>query len=119
MLIIMTALTALTFYGNTTLPFFFTLAPGGSALHQPDIWGLTKGMLYSIYILLLKTIPFLVQQNVGLVPGQEKDGRMSGLWLKSRTLSTQKVHAKYLQLMIPTKYVYVGGVHIGNPSFEK
>jgi hypothetical protein len=36
--------------------------------HQPDIWGLTKGMLQSIYILLLKTIPFLVQQNVGLVP---------------------------------------------------
>ena len=37
--------------------------------HQPDIWGLTKGMLQSIYILILKTIPFLVQQNVGLVLG--------------------------------------------------
>jgi hypothetical protein len=35
--------------------------------HQPDIWGLTKSMLQGIYILLLKTIPFLVQQNVGLV----------------------------------------------------
>jgi hypothetical protein len=27
-------------------------------LHQPDIWGLTKGMLQSIDILLFKTIPF-------------------------------------------------------------
>jgi hypothetical protein len=36
--------------------------------HQPDIWGLTKGMLKRLYILLLETIPFLVQQNVGLVP---------------------------------------------------
>ena len=35
--------------------------------HQPDICGLTKSMLQSVYILLLKTIPFLVQQNVGLV----------------------------------------------------
>jgi hypothetical protein len=31
--------------------------------------GLTKGMLQRQYILLVKTIPFLVQQNVGLVPG--------------------------------------------------
>ena len=38
-------------------------------LHQPDIWGLKKGIHQSLYILLLKTIPFLVQQNVGLVPG--------------------------------------------------
>ena len=29
--------------------------------------GLTKGMFQKLYILLLKTIPFLVQQNVGLV----------------------------------------------------
>jgi hypothetical protein len=36
-------------------------------IHQPDIWGLTTGMLQTIDILLLKTIPFLVQQNVGLV----------------------------------------------------
>jgi hypothetical protein len=42
--------------------------------HQPDIWGLTKGMLQSINVLLLKTIPFFVQQNVGLVqaPGSRK-----------------------------------------------
>ena len=38
--------------------------------HQPDIWGLTKGMFQSLYILLLKIIPFLVQQNVGLVPAK-------------------------------------------------
>jgi hypothetical protein len=39
--------------------------------HQPDIWGLTKGMASKyIYFIILKTIPFLVQQNVGLVPGQ-------------------------------------------------
>jgi hypothetical protein len=35
--------------------------------HQPDIWGLTQGMLQSLYILLLKNIPFLVKQNIGLV----------------------------------------------------
>jgi hypothetical protein len=39
----------------------------GQPQHQPDIWGLTKGMLQTVYILLVKTIPFLVQQNVGLV----------------------------------------------------
>jgi len=37
--------------------------------HQPDIWGLTKGMLQKLYFLFLKTISFLVQQNVGLVRG--------------------------------------------------
>ena len=42
--------------------------------HQPDIWGLTKGMLQRLYILLLNTIPFLVQQNVGLV--QEGEGEL-------------------------------------------
>ena len=44
---------------------------------QPDIWGLTKGMLQSINILLLKTIPFLVQQNVGLVPDLRADTVLS------------------------------------------
>jgi hypothetical protein len=29
------------------------------ALHQPDIWGLTKGMLQRIIMILLKTIPRL------------------------------------------------------------
>jgi hypothetical protein len=29
------------------------------------LWGLTKGMLQKIYILVLQTIPCLVQQNVG------------------------------------------------------
>ena len=43
---------------------------GAGSRHQPDIWGLTKGMLQKLqrlYILVLKTIPLLVQQNVGLV----------------------------------------------------
>ena len=35
--------------------------------HQPDIWGLTKGMLQKIYFTLVKNILCLLQQNVGLV----------------------------------------------------
>jgi hypothetical protein len=42
-----------------------------SARHQPDIWGLTKSMIQKLYILhyifYYKTIPCLIQQNVGLV----------------------------------------------------
>ena len=37
-------------------------------LHQTDIWGLTKSMLQKQIVLLLKSIPCLVKQNVGLVP---------------------------------------------------
>jgi len=36
--------------------------------HQPDIWGLSKGMLQRLIFSSTQTIPFLVQQNVGLVP---------------------------------------------------
>jgi hypothetical protein len=50
-----------------TCVFRYGTIPYNSSNHQPDIWGLTKGILQSIYILLLETIPFLVQQNVGLV----------------------------------------------------
>jgi hypothetical protein len=50
---------------NTNLPSIEKVKK--RPLHQPDIWGLTKGMLHGLNILLIKYIPCLVQQNVGLV----------------------------------------------------
>jgi hypothetical protein len=48
----------------------FSLQLKESLWHQPDIWGLTNGMLQSLYILLLKPYPSYYNKMSGwCLPG--------------------------------------------------
>ena len=50
------------------IPVDHTIHHNTLPLHQTDIWGLTKSMLQKQIVLIVKSIPCLVKQNVGLVP---------------------------------------------------